>query len=39
MLVMAAGCWVVGFQILYGNEHFQLFDVQGTARVGRWEIH
>eukprot|EP00395_MALV-II_sp_L67-2_P000407 gene407-92_t len=25
--------WVVGFQILYGNEHFQLFDVQGTARM------
>jgi len=29
-LVGLAMCWVLGFQILYGNEHFQLFDVQGT---------
>jgi hypothetical protein len=33
LLVGLALCWVVGFQILYGNEHFQLFDVQGTWRV------
>eukprot|EP00747_Dinoflagellata_sp_TGD_P207394 gnl/TRDRNA2_/TRDRNA2_80967_c0_seq1.p1 gnl/TRDRNA2_/TRDRNA2_80967_c0~~gnl/TRDRNA2_/TRDRNA2_80967_c0_seq1.p1 ORF type:complete len:592 (-),score=111.62 gnl/TRDRNA2_/TRDRNA2_80967_c0_seq1:257-2032(-) len=26
-------CWVIGFQILYGNEHFTLKDVEGTARV------
>lgn len=23
--------WVVGFQIVYGNEHYQLYDVKGTA--------
>eukprot|EP00397_Hematodinium_sp_SG-2012_P028734 GEMP01030282.1.p1 GENE.GEMP01030282.1~~GEMP01030282.1.p1 ORF type:complete len:434 (+),score=78.84 GEMP01030282.1:335-1636(+) len=25
--------WVLGFQIFFGNEHFQLFDVKGTARM------
>lgn len=32
-LVTLVGFWVLGFQILYGNEHFQLFDVKGTARM------
>jgi len=32
-LVLLVGFWVIGFQILYGNEHFQLFDVKGTARM------
>mmetsp|Transcript_21239 Transcript_21239/g.40615 ORF Transcript_21239/g.40615 Transcript_21239/m.40615 type:complete len:449 (-) Transcript_21239:64-1410(-) len=25
--------WVVGFQIFYGNNHYKLYDVKGTARV------
>jgi len=32
-LVLLVCAWVVGFQILFGNEHFQLFDVMGTARM------
>jgi len=32
-LVTLVVFWVLGFQILYGNEHFQLFDVKGTARM------
>lgn len=32
-LVILVAFWVIGFQILYGNEHFQLFDVKGTARM------
>jgi len=26
-------CWVVGFQIVWGNEHYQLWDVKGEARM------
>lgn len=32
-LCLAVACWVVGFQIFYGNEHFQRYDVHGNARV------
>jgi hypothetical protein len=32
-LLLLVFVWVVGFQILWGNEHFQLFDVTGSARV------
>jgi len=33
IFVLLIAGWVLGFQILYGNEHFQLFDVKGTARM------
>jgi len=26
-------CWVVGYQILYSNDHFEKLDVSGTARI------
>jgi len=32
-LVFLIMCWVIGFQILYGNEHFQLYDVKGSSRM------
>lgn len=32
-LVFLIMCWVIGFQILYGNEHFKLYDVKGSSRM------
>lgn len=31
LLCLLVAAWVIGFQIFYGNEHFQLYDVKGTA--------
>ncbi|CAD7940674.1 unnamed protein product [Amoebophrya sp. A25] len=36
-LVCAAVSYIVGYQILYHNEHFQLFDVEGKVRVSLQE--
>lgn len=33
ILVLVVVAWVLGFQILYSNEHFKLYDVMGAARV------
>lgn len=33
LLCVGVAAWVVGFQILYGNQHFQLLDVKGRARL------
>lgn len=33
-LIALVLCYVIGYQILYRNEHFQRFDVQGMGRVG-----
>eukprot|EP00746_Dinoflagellata_sp_MGD_P011884 gnl/MRDRNA2_/MRDRNA2_125099_c0_seq1.p1 gnl/MRDRNA2_/MRDRNA2_125099_c0~~gnl/MRDRNA2_/MRDRNA2_125099_c0_seq1.p1 ORF type:complete len:526 (-),score=84.63 gnl/MRDRNA2_/MRDRNA2_125099_c0_seq1:20-1597(-) len=32
-LLLLILCYVVGFQILYSNEHFKLKDVKGTGRI------
>lgn len=33
ILVLMVALWVVGFQIVYGNEHYKLFDVTGESRM------
>lgn len=32
-LCLLTALWVAGFQILYGNEHYQKYDVHGNARI------
>eukprot|EP00392_Amoebophrya_sp_AT5.2_P018274 g18783.t1 len=36
-LAISIVCYIVGYQILYHNEHFQLFDVEGKVRVSLQE--
>jgi len=32
-LCLLAALWVIGFQVIYGNEHYKLFDVNGSTRL------